>query len=48
MTHTTHNFYESIDVNNIKVCNMKLKFDEIPNEINLPLTSPFLLKVVKY
>ena len=29
-------FYEITDVNNVKVCNIKLKFDEIPNIIHLP------------
>ena len=29
-------FYEITDVNNVKVYNIKLKFDEIPNVIHLP------------
>ena len=36
MKHTNRNFYKGLDDNNIKVCNMKLKFDEIPNVIHLP------------
>ena len=30
MKHTNGKFYESVDTNDIKVCNMKLKVDEMP------------------
>ena len=38
MKHTNRKFYESIDVNNVKDCNMRLKFDEMPNVLHLPKT----------
>ena len=36
MKQTNRKFYENVDVNDIKVCNMKLKFYEMPNVIHLP------------
>ena len=36
MKHTTRKLYKSVDFNNVKVCNMKLKFDEMSNVIYLP------------
>ena len=32
--HTNRKFFESVDVNNVKDCNIKLKFDEMPNVIH--------------